>query len=334
MGSRFHGWVRAITRVVLCGAGLSLTIATTAHAGASKVTTYRPVFHQIATNSDIEAAGNYTLLIPSAVVLQPGTATLIDQATGQHGTIAYGGLGCGAGDLGPTVLFWTCQPSPSYAPTFAMQQLSTGQIATPPPGLEPSDILGSQWEQQPVQAPGNEYNPTYKAFVNLDTGRTVADTSRIGGSTYPDLNDPALFRTACSPVTMPSSYDSYAKTVVPGSLFFFGSVAVGTNQTGGGLLRVQRCGSTQILDIHAGLQTVHNRHIFLWEHPLAVPRQLDGIVPSTDRRFTIPIPQRVDTASDLIALNNRTIYLGPGPDSEADANGAKEWAVNIPAPLR
>lgn len=277
------------------------------------VKTYRPVFHRLPPNGGLLASGNYTMLTPAGAAT--GQATLVDQATGASGTIAFGGSGCSPAALTPVAVIWNCFGAAQDG-TF-VQSLAGQQVTALPAVGGVLAAAGTDWVQYDVlQSPTISHSATFREFVNIATHQVVVDSSEIGGRTYPDLDSAMLYKTACRPVTLGGSFDGSSRSDVPGSLAFFGPVAVGTDQDGSGVLRLQHCGSRHMLRIRAaaGAGSASNGRIIVWKHPVGkFESGIDGVLPQTERRFAIALPSAV-TKGFLggIALNARTLYVASG----------------------
>jgi hypothetical protein len=324
--------VAGTAAVVGCLSVASSGIAT-ATATGSPVHAYRPVWHAMPPIDAVLAAGDDAVLVPQAGLT--GQATLVDQATGVSRTIAVGGPGCAPAAMSATAVLWTCNPPAPQAQWGAyLQSLQTGAVTRLPDVAMGTIRLGVDWAQADVLADPtiSTHSNTVREFINLTTGQVRADRSQIRGRIYPDLDAPGLFRTACSPITVPGSPDPAAQDDVPGSITFFGSTAVLGDPDGAGILHVRRCGSRRSRTLRTpgvAADVADNGEILVWSEALG-STQLDGFVPRTGERFTITLP----TASGIrftgaIELNRRTVYAqGIGPDGRVASVRA-----TLPAPL-
>ena len=292
------------------GIGLALTLIACALSGAAAMgataqpataRTYDPGFRRLPPNSGVLASGNDTLLLPADHT--PDRATLIDQQTDQRSTIRFsntsspGPPGCTASGLTPVAVIWECD-FPTTPGAWFLETLAGERVRSLPVFAAPS-LAGTDWLKYDKGA--DPHNPGLPAFVNPATGQIVDDTSQIGGRTYPDLNSPRLFHTACQPVTLAGSSPGGTSSGKPGSLAFFGSVAVGADADGGGVLRLHRCGSHTITRIRASSAPgtfARNGRVIVWdhaEHP--VTRRSRGSFPAADNASSSSSHPRCSSAS-------------------------------------
>ncbi len=313
---RRSGW--GVALLVLMAAAIGGGGQVSAAAAGSRGAVYAPSFTRLGVARTVMASGDYALMIP----LRIGPATLIDQRVGRRRTVSFGGDACSAQWLTSVSILWMCNAL--TGDTVSVQDLATGHFSASVRAsvLGSPVVVGVHWLQYDFQALGGPYEPTVRDFWNPVTGRFVSDRSRIGSRLYPDLDAPSLYRTACRRVTLPSSYDVASNTNVPGTLMFFGSVAVGANQNGVGLLRVQRCGSSAIWRVNTTSVpsfAAHNGRAFVWatsndDGPGTTGTGgrpgIGGIVPTTRQRFTIAMPAQVAKHFDgQLAINDRTLYV-------------------------
>jgi hypothetical protein len=269
---------------------------------------FRPTFHPLPLNTEALAAGAYAVEWSTG-----GEATLIDQHTGQSRTVTYGDGQCGPTFLTPLWLGWYCDGASTAS--SALVSLYSGQTISLPVGTP--EAAGRNWLQYdvPQDLENATHSPTIREFTNIATGQLMSDPAIVGGSIYPDLNRLVLAQRACSPVSVPGFYDRAGESEEPGSLAFFGRTAVEADPAGGGLLRIEHCGSAKILRINtpAGVDKDHARNpqIFVWAEQTSIHTwRVEGIAPRTERRFSIVMPAQVDQdAIESIALNDTTLYV-------------------------
>lgn len=344
-----HGRSKAIQRSALVAIAFVCLLPVTVARGDSRpaprvngrpaeaALRFRPILHRMPPSAQVLAGGNYTVLVPPAE--DTGLATLVDQASGQSRTVSYGGSGCTPGQFSPPWLVWDCA-LPSSAGDV-LENISTLETTPLPLGV-PTE-LGSRWAQYDVlQTPAiSTHSPTVRDFVDLTTGAVLQDSSTIGGAKYPDLDDPALYRTACHPVRLGGSFDGQARAVEPGSLTLFGQTAVLTDQDGLGSATLQQCGSHKVLKLRVDVQA-HNSNLLAWiaparatsdgghrgaAPPAGVRQKIDGILPRSEQRFSMEIPTAIQQLGlQALAINSRSLYVQTSTD--------QSYRINLPAALR
>jgi hypothetical protein len=302
----------------------ALAVAPTAAAAAPpKPATYTPSFAPmggVVGVSELVAAGNFTLT--TQIVLHStatGASTLIDQQTGASSTFPDTG-GCGPYVLGVSRLLHACPTGDGEWAITAYAPPGSVPVSLGTHSRAPTFLIGRHWVELTSSGAVSD-------FLNITTGQEVADRSHIGGRLYPDLDSPTLFRAACPPIRLPALVDNGKTTDQPAFISFYGSVAVSRAKSN--YIYLQRCGTSRVTGIYTGANVADNNKVFVWLHTLHnMQTQISGIIPATERRFSIVIPAAIpvqEAQVPALAINNQSVYL-------TTRQGI--YSAALPAPLK
>jgi hypothetical protein len=244
---------------------------------------------ELGQGADVFAAGEYRLIAQSTGQA-PTTGTLDDEQTGQRVRVVAP-AGCDFSIMGPTVLIDQC--GEAGQPPLEIYRLSSGQLSPLNVAGVPSKI-GTAWLELQQTGP-LEHSVTTEVFANLATGQVVTNPQRSAGRTYADLSASGLSRTACRPLTVPTSIDGSAEAYVPGSLTFLGSLGIRSNASRTGRVTLQRCGSHAVARVSVGDGFVKNRSIMVWsgpDHGILLRSDHQNSPPLTGRRRAREVRRR------------------------------------------
>jgi hypothetical protein len=204
---------------------------------------------------------------------------------------------------GPTALVFLCETGPGQAIVY---ELTTGSMTTLPV-VPAGDLAGVGRHWMAISYATDPMMPEHTSisyqFVNIATDEVLADSRRIGGSTYIDLNSPGLTRTACRPVSVPPTTELGVQAA--GNLAFFGRVGVLLIGDGTGRVGIQRCGSSHIHSFRAYDLTFNSR-VLLWPGD----DLLQGLTEPQGRRFEVAVPHQCSyPALTSATLTDHALYL-------------------------
>ena len=276
---------------------------------------------------------------------------LIDDATGRRQMLHFT-AGCQPNQLGAGRILLICREGASGQTTQKLYDIASGQTTTFLPnnalmqaplgvpclvasGCGPQIAgIGSDWASVDTGR-FNEHAWEKYAFQNLMTGRVSAGPS--GTTTSVDLDRASLSWKACRPLKVPvltGAYDNHAMgllTPVGNGLV----IASGFDQY------LERCGTHARVSLGGGdalrsrylnvggcagitCPPQHNAHAIVWTGV----GQIDGILIPSLRRFTIPVPARLDppgsgeifevglTRHHLYIVNGSSrVFSAPSPDT-------------------
>lgn len=263
-------------------------------------------------------AGRY-LLLQSYGTGSPGT--LIDDQTSKR-TVVPAPPDCrysyGSDQIGGPWLLRDC--GTGQQPSIELYPLGGGawQRAPLPAGFQAfcSPNGGSQCTITPIAVGADWIKWAFwcyhcgaipDGFTNIQTGSERNDPRNA--TTIADLNTAALARAVCKPLRVPTN----------GTLTFYSSYALSTNNSQGDVSYLERCGT----HLHLRLTTapiLAGEKILAW---YTSGRTIEAVFPNSRQRFVLQ-PPRGERIAWPIAIGTRHIYV-------ADRRG-RIWLTPIPRP--
>jgi hypothetical protein len=341
------GWIAvgALALALVPAPGLAHANPKLAKAGT---VTLHPAFREI-PGGFIQSSENDVVVYGG--VYGPGDSLLINDATASRTPIST--PGCDPQSMGGPWLVELCSSydgltiSNAYGlidlanPTSGLTRdpsIGTGPGCGPDAGCTPVAV-GKDWIAQSELC--DEH--CVPAFNYLDIATGQAQDDPTGRRTITNLSFPTLTVSTCADTTVPTvniaPEDGYSRGW--GSVTYVGKYAIEVDRAG---VYLQRCGSkarTLLTDItpnedkcaHAVCPPAANETEIVWQQ---APGELQGIFLSNLKRFTIPIPQRVDPSEKYdpaltdgpytVALTRKTLYLA------VDNTTAHVWTTPLPEP--
>lgn len=264
----------------------------------------------------------------------PGRLTLVDEQTGRRRQLS--GPDCASPAplvFGGPWLMLTCPNMAGLAAAYQLYNPSKGSwtpFQTSPQckgGCEPVGV-GRYWvkvvsdEGEPDGYPVADYY-----LQNIATGQFEPDPATPGGTVFDDLSAPSGSMALCPPLHYPSVFAREGTFL--GQLTLYRQFAVTSEDVPGSNVTwsLRRCASN--LDLDIGDETDAYAPV---ASSRAVVMTRDGFtfhgwfLPSL-RRFTIRLPTVLRGDVNLLAVTDRTLYIGNFTRSQI-------WAATLPSPHR
>jgi hypothetical protein len=361
VGMRAIKRIAAVVLMLLVFLGVLLVAA---QAKTDHAVVLHPKWRLVAQGPTYVAANDrYVLIVSNADSASPAVR-LLDEETGVQQTpsppncpspdyswrLETGGRPGGPIFGGPWLMV-TCGTK-----SYELYNLASGQwvsfVASPQCGYDPrlgqgacvAVGVGSSWVKL-FTTDGSciEHCGVTYYLQNIQTGEFKPDPATVGGAIFDDLNAPSGSSPLCSPLRYPKSLNGGTGAWEPGSLTFYGQVALASADVpqGGGITayRLKRCRSRLNLAIdtnpyYPGLSPgifappVASSRAVIWTRTsdgALVGRFLPGL-----QRFTIRVPagwrsRRSQPPHGVtpVALTQRTIFVTTFPSNQL-------WAAALP----
>jgi hypothetical protein len=229
----------------------------------------------------------------------------------------------------------TCPGVAGLAATYQLYNLSDGswapfQISSQCRGFCGPVAVGRYWVKIVSDEGSPAGYPFYDYYLqNIATGQFERDPATPGGTVFDDLSAPSGSVPLCRPLQYPSVFPREGPFL--GQLTFYGQFAVTFGQElegspaypGAGTSSLRRCGSKLNLVIGADGYTpvASSRAVVTTRDDIT----FHGLFLPSLRRFTIRLPVSLQGDASLLAVTDRTIYVGKfdGP--------AQLWAATLPS---
>ena len=335
--------MRVAVRIVVCvlavfvAAPLASATARKSSPGLSKVKwrlVVRSGLGGAIGGAGVVANDRYAAFVHGSVYL-PDQLTLIDEQTGSRRQLS--GPDCASPvpmTFGGPWLMVTCPGVAGLAATYQLYNLSDGswapfQISSQCRGFCGPVAVGRYWvkivsdEGSPAGYPFSDYY-----LQNIATGQFERDPATPGGTVFDDLSASSGSVPLCPPLQYPSVFPREGPFL--GQLTFYGQFAMTFGQElegspaypGVETSSLRRCGSKLNLVISADGHTpvASSRAVVTTRDDIT----FHGLFLPSLRRFTIRLPLSLQGDPSLLAVTDRTIYIGTfyGP--------AQLWAATVP----